>query len=134
MLKLTLAVTAALALAATGVAAQPGNAADPIVIRMKPGTDSVRLTGVLRQNVACCTYVFKARAGQEMIWSITGAVTRQVVGYPDGHVDGPGIPSPLPLPASGAYSFAVSPDLMADGAFGRYVLKIRIPPLRSPHS
>ena len=128
MLKFTLAAAAILALAATAASAQPGSAAHPIVIKMKLGTDSVTLTGVLRQNVDCCTYVFKAAAGQRMIWSISGAATRQVVGYPDGHVDGPGIPSPLPLPASGAYSFSVSPDLMADGAFGRYVLKIRIPP------
>ena len=130
MLKSILAAAAVLALAASSASAQSGSAAHPIVIKMKRGTDSVRLTGVMRQNVDCCTYVFKAGAGQEMIWSITGAVTRQVVGYPDGHVDGPGIPSPLPLPASGAYSFAVSPDLMADGAFGRFVLTMRIPPLR----
>jgi len=127
MLKLTLAAAAVLALA-TSASAQPGSVAYPIVIKMKRGTDSVTLTGVMRQNVDCCTYVFKAAAGQRMIWSISGAVTRQVVTYPDGHADGPGIPSPLPLPASGAYSFSVSPDLMADGAFGRYVLKIRIPP------
>jgi hypothetical protein len=128
MLKFTLAAAAVLALAATSASAQPGSAAHPIVIKMKRGTDSITLTGVMRQNVDCCTYVFKAAAGQRMVWSISGAVTRQVVTYPDGHVDGPGIPSPLPLPASGAYSFSVSPDLMADGAFGRYVLKIRIPP------
>src|SRR5665213_1925039 len=100
MLKLTLAA-AVLALAATAASAQPGSAAHPIVIKMKRGTDSVTLTGVLRQNVDCCTYVFKAAGGQRMIWSISGAATRQVVGYPDGHVDGPG---------------------------GRYVLKVRIPP------
>ncbi len=132
MLKRVMAAVAVLSLIATAAAAQPGNAADPIVIKMKRGTDSVRLTGVLRQNSACCTYAFKASAGQQMYWSITGAVTRQVIGYPDGHVDGPGLPNPLPLPASGLYSFSVSPDLMANGAFGRYVLKIRIPPLARP--
>jgi hypothetical protein len=132
MLKRVMAAAAVLTLAASAAAAQPGNAADPIVIKMKRGTDSVRLTGVLRQNSACCTYAFKASAGQQMYWSITGAVTRQVIGYPDGHVDGPGLPNPLPLPASGLYSFSVSPDLMANGAFGRYVLKIRIPPLARP--
>jgi hypothetical protein len=132
MLKRVIAAAAVLTLAASAAEAQPGNAADPIVIKMKRGTDSVRLTGVLRQNSACCTYAFKASAGQQMYWSITGAVTRQVIGYPDGHVDGPGLPNPLPLPASGLYSFSVSPDLMANGAFGRYVLKIRIPPLARP--
>jgi hypothetical protein len=131
MLKQVLALSAVLALAATGVAAQPGNAADPIVIKMKRGTDSVRLVGMLRQNVACCTYAFKASAGEQMYWSVTGAVTRQTIGYPDGRMDGPGLPNPLPLPASGLYSFSVSPNLMSDGAFGRYVLKIRIPPLKA---
>ena len=124
-----LATAAVLALVATVASAQPGSKAHPIVIKMKRGTDSVRLTGVLRQNGACCTYAFKANAGQKMFWSITGPATRQTIGYPDGHVDGPGLPNPLPLPVSGLYSFSVSPDLMADGAFGRYVLKIRIPPL-----
>ena len=100
MLKRVMAAAAALTMAASAAAAQPGNAADPIVIKMKRGSDSVRLTGVLRQNAACCTYAFKASAGQQMYWSITGAVTRQVIGYPDGHVDGPGLPNPLPLPAS----------------------------------
>jgi hypothetical protein len=131
MLKWLLALSAILVLAATGVAAQPGNAADPIVIKMNRGTDSVRLVGVLRQNAACCTYAFKASAGQQMFWSVTGAATRQTIGYPDGHTDGPGLPSPLPLPASGLYSFSVSPNLMADGAYGRYVLKVRIPPLKA---
>jgi len=129
-LKRVLAIAAVLALAASSAAAQAGNAANPIVIKMKRGTDSVRLVGVLRQNVACCTYAFKASAGQQLFWSINGPATRQTIGYPDGHVDGPGLPSPLPLPASGLYSFSVSPDLMAEGAFGRYVLKIRIPPLK----
>jgi hypothetical protein len=132
MLKRVLALSTALALAASAAAAQPGNAADPIVIKMKRGSDSVRLTGVLRQNAACCTYAFKASAGQTLYWRITGSATRQTIGYPDGHVDGPGLPNPVPLPASGLYSFSVSPNLMADGAFGRYVLKIRIPPLRDP--
>ncbi len=132
MLKRLMAAAVVLSLIATAAAAQPGNAADPIVIKMKRGTDSVRLTGVMRQNSACCTYAFKASAGQQLYWSITGAVTRQVIGYPDGHVDGPGLPNPIPLPATGLYSFSVSPDLMADGAFGRYVLKIRIPPLPRP--
>jgi hypothetical protein len=68
MLKLTLVATAVLALATTAASAQPGSATHPIVIKMKRGTDSVRLTGVMRQNVDCCTYAFKASAGQQMIW------------------------------------------------------------------
>ena len=52
MLKRVLAVAAVLALAASSAAAQAGNAANPIVIKMKRGTDSVRLIGVLRQMKA----------------------------------------------------------------------------------
>jgi hypothetical protein len=111
-------------------AAQTGSAAMPIVVHMRRGTDSIRLTGVLRQNVACCAYSFMASAGQTLDWRVTGPAVRVVVTYPDGHSDGPGVPSPLPLPQSGAYVFAISPDLMADGAFGRFVFTMRIPPLK----
>ncbi|HEX4196281.1 MAG TPA: hypothetical protein VHZ26_02460 [Caulobacteraceae bacterium] len=126
-----LAASAALALLASVAAAQPGNAADPITIKMKRGSDSVRIVGVLRPEVACCTYVFKAKAGQKLYWSVTGASTRQTIGYPGGGVDGPGLPDPLPLPATGAYVLSVTPDLMAEGAYGRFVLKLRVPPLKA---
>lgn len=129
MLTRVIAASAALALLASAAAAQSGNAAEPITVKMKRGTDSVRIVGVLRPEIACCTYAFKAAAGQKLYWSVTGASTRQVIGYPDGSVDGPGLPNPVPLPATGAYSFSVTPDLMAEGAYGRFVLKIRIPPL-----
>jgi hypothetical protein len=131
MLKLVFASATALALIASGAAAQSGNAAMPIPIHMKRGTDSVTIRGVLRQNTACCTYVFEASAGQRLIWSVTGATARETIGYPGGQMDGPGLPNPLPLPASGSYVFSVSPDLMADGAFGPFVLKMRIPPLKA---
>jgi len=124
-LKVALAV---LALAgATGAAAQVGNPAMPIYLKMKHGTDRLTVRGVLKQGDACCTYVFKARAGQQLYWSERGAVVRLTIGYPDGHMDGPGLANPLPLPASGAYTLAVSPDLMADGAYGPFTLKLRIP-------
>jgi hypothetical protein len=125
-----LAGLAAAAICATAASAQLGNAAMPIVLKMKRGTDTMTVHGVLRQNVACCTYVFKAKAGQKLHWTESGAVVRMVITYPDGHADGPGLPDPLPLPAAGAYTLAVSPDLMADGAFGPFTLKLRIPPAR----
>jgi hypothetical protein len=128
MLKLSLAAIAALALTASAAAAQPGAASQPILLKMERGTDTIVVRGVLRQNVDCCTYVFKAQAGQLLYWSETGAVARLVITYPDGHVDGPGFANPLPLPATGAYTLSVSPDLMADGAFGRFTLKLRTPP------
>ena len=118
----------ALGLVATPALAQVGNPAMPIEIKMKRGTDYATVRGVLRQNGDCCTYVFKARAGQRMYWRESGAVVRMVITYPDGNSDGPGLPNPQPLTESGTYTLAISPDLMAEGAFGTYTLKIRIPP------
>jgi hypothetical protein len=119
-------LAAGAALIADPAAAQVGNAAIPL--KMKRGTDSLTVHGVLKQNVACCSYVFAARAGQQLHWRISGPAVRMTISYPDGHTDGPGIPNPLPLPASGHYVLGVTPDLMADGAFGRFTLTIRIPP------
>jgi hypothetical protein len=123
-------VIAAAALSLTGAAAhaQVGNAAMAIPLKMQRGGDTVVVRGVLRRGVACCTYVFKARAGQRLYWSERGAAVRMTARYPDGHTDGPGLPNPLPLPKGGAYTLSVSPNLMADGAYGRFVLKLRIPP------
>ena len=131
MLKAALAALAMLAVTASGAVAQVGNPAMPIYLKMQRGSDRLTVRGVLKKDVACCTYVFKARAGQQLYWSERGAAVRMTIGYPDGHMDGPGLANPLPLPASGAYTLAVSPDLMADGAFGPFTLKLRIPP--PPH-
>lgn len=121
-----LAVLAGFA-AGEAFAAAPGSQANPIAVRMRRGADSVRLAGVLRQNRDCCSYRFKARAGQTLNWTVMGPAIRVTMTYPDGHTDGPGLPAAIPLPADGAYVFRVSPNLMADGAFGRFVLRLRIP-------
>ncbi len=125
-----LIVAAAFALIATAAAARPGDAAHPIVLKMQRGTDSVTVTGVLRQNVDCCAYAFKAHAGQMLHWTESGAAARIGLAYPNGDGIDPGLPNPTPLPQTGAYVFTVSPDLMADGAFGRFTLMLRIPPSR----
>ncbi len=123
------ALLAALAaLVAAPALAQIGNAAMPIQLKMKRGTDTIIVHGALRQGLACCTYVFKAHAGQKLYWRETGAAARLTVGYPDGRMDGPGLPNPLPLPQSGVYTLGVGPDTMADGAYGRFTLRLRIPP------
>jgi hypothetical protein len=117
------------ALVASHATARPGPPADPIVVHMKRGADTVRLAGDLRPNVDCCAYSIRARAGQSLFWLLAGPGVRVIMTYPDGHTDGPGLASAIPLPADGGYVFSVTPDLMADGAFGRYTLTLRIPPL-----
>jgi hypothetical protein len=126
--RFALIAAATLTLIAVPVAAQPGSAQDPIVVHMKRGTDTITMTGELRQNLDCCTYLLKARAGQTLHWQVTGAAVRATVTYPDGHGDGP-FADTIPLPADGVYLFSISPDLMADGAFGRFKLTLIIPPL-----
>ena len=128
---MTKTALAALALAAMMVgvaAAQVGNPAMPIDLKMARGTDRLVVRGTLTQGVACCTYVFKARAGQTLYWRETGAAVRLTIGYPDGRMQGPDFANPLPLPVSGAYTLAVSPDTMANGAYGPFTLTLRIPP------
>ena len=130
MPKPSLAAVAALCLLATAVAAaaQPGSASSPIPLKMKRGTDVIVVRGVLRQNVDCCAYVFEAVAGQRLHWTRTGAVARMGMVQPDGQIIDPGLPNPADLPLTGTYRLLVGPDLMADGAFGPFTLKLRIPP------
>ncbi len=130
MLKTVIAAAAAagLGLAASVAVAQP-DPSKAIVLHMKRGSDTITVKGVLRQNGPdCCAYAIGAAAGQRLYWTINGPAVRMTIQYPDGSADGPGIPSPVPLKTSGVYILGVSPDLMADGAFGRFTLKIRIPP------
>jgi hypothetical protein len=126
-----MATVAALVLAQPALAA-PGADDDPIVVHFKRGSDSVRYRGALKQNVQCCAYRIKARAGQTLYWRFTGPAFRAVIAYPDGQTDGPGIPTAIPLPQDGVYVLTFSPNLMADGAFGRFALTIRIPPKAPP--
>jgi len=125
--RLALIAAAALAPAQPALAAT-GSDEDPIPVHFKRGSDNVQLTGELKQNVRCCAYRFKAHAGQTLRWRFTGPVFRAVIAYPDGRVDGPGIPQSIPLTLDGEYVLTFSPDLMADGAFGRYRLTLTIPP------
>jgi len=130
MFKLALAATALFILPASAAVAAPGSAADPIELKMQVGTDIITVHGVLRQNLDCCAYTFKAAAGQKLYYKVSGAVTRLVITSPDGDSDGPNFESPKTLPQAGAYTLSVSPDTMADGAYGPFTLTLTIPPKR----
>jgi hypothetical protein len=123
------AALAAFLLAAAPAIAQPGSEASPISVHFRRGGDAIRFTGVLRQGQQCCSYRFNAEAGQVLNWRETGATIRVVMKYPDGHIDGPGLPQAIALPQTGTYVFTISPNLMADGAFGPFTLRLQIPPL-----
>ena len=125
-----LALTA-LALAFPAAAASGANN-NPIVVKMKRGTDTITLTGRLRPGQDCCAYRIVAHAGQILRWRLKGPATRETITGPDGQSDGPGLPPAIPLTMDGAYIFAVHPNLMADGAYGRFTLKLTIPPPPKP--
>ena len=111
----------------TGVAeAATGSGGDPIVVHMRRGTDRIRLRGVLKESVDCCTYKFDARKGQHLTAGVSGAATRLTITYPNGDGDGPGLPSNMEVPETGTYLLSVSPNLMADGAYGRFTLYLAI--------
>jgi hypothetical protein len=129
-LRLT-AILAALAMtpvlmSAVPAAAQDDDDAHCTTIHMQRGTDRIVLQGRLTQERASYCYRFKARAGQVLKWSLSGPATRLVIGYPDGNGDGPGIPERIELTQTGAYTFTVGANLMADGAFGHFRLTMVI--------
>ncbi|HWE45195.1 MAG TPA: hypothetical protein VG407_04130 [Caulobacteraceae bacterium] len=63
-----------------------------VQVHMRRGTDTIAYSGRLTRGRESCDYHFKARAGQTLTWSLDGLATRQVIAYPDGNADGPGIP------------------------------------------
>lgn len=121
-----LAVFATAALTGPAVAGCKGSRACPIEVHIASGANTVVLAGRTRQNVDCCAYSFRARAGQRLYWRLEGAALRTVLKYPNGDVDGPGVPNGVRLPASGRYVFDVHPNLMADGAYGWFRLTLTI--------
>ena len=128
MLKTVLVTVALVALTAGAAAARPGDDNHPIPLHMALGTDTVTVHGVLSRRYECCTYSFKAHAGQTLHWTFRGPAARIGLAYPDGDGINPGLPNPTPLPQTGSYVFSASPDLMAEGIYGPFTLTIRIPP------
>ena len=120
------ALLALFAFAEAPAASANGGPTTCVGLHMRRGTDTITAEGRLtRQGGAYC-YRLSARAGQTLTWSLRGPATRQVITYPDGHADGPGIPGSIPLPQTGSYLFTVSPNLMAEGAYGRFWLTLTI--------
>ena len=78
------------------------------------------------QNGDCCAYALDARAGQILTWRFEGPNERATITYPDGEVDGPGIPASIPLTQTGTHILSVRPNLMAGDGYGPFRLTITI--------
>jgi hypothetical protein len=126
MLKLSLICAGLLAASAPGAVARPSDGTHAIPLHMARGTDVIVVHGRLRPNSDCCTYSFRARAGQILHWTWHGPAARMGLTYPDGDGINPGLPETVRLPQTGAYAFDVSPNLMAEGIYGRFTLTLRI--------
>jgi len=111
------------------LAAQAAVAATPIPLKMKPGSDSITVKGVLTQTGDCCSYSFGAAAGQKLTVSSTGSQGHFLIHFPSGDTDGP-FPGPYTwtLPATGTYILEIGPNEKFDHAYGPFTMTLRIPP------
>jgi hypothetical protein len=99
---------------------RPGANACPIEIVV---TDKeTKLTGRLTPRQRSVSYRFDAAAPLTLRWRFKGPTVRMVLAYPDGDVDGPGVPPEVALTKSGAHVFSVASNLMAEGIYGKYTL------------
>jgi hypothetical protein len=122
MLK-TMLLAAGLSLAAQAAAASP-----PIPLKMALGSDSITVKGVLSAKTDCCTYTFKAAAGQTLYVTETGA-GHVLVAFPNGDAAGP-YPGEWTekLQQTGTYTVEVNSNPKFPPDTGPFTLTLRIPP------
>jgi hypothetical protein len=117
----------ALLAAAVTLAAQAAVGA-PIPLKMALGSDSITVKGVLSEKSDCCSYTFKAAAGQKLYVTETG-VGHVLLVFPGGDTAGP-YPGEFTetLPATGTYKVDVNSNPKFQPEYGRFTLTLRIPP------
>ena len=132
-LGLALAATSLLMLGAPvrpASACTPGDEACPIVLKMQPGAVSVTESGDLTQNRPTVAFRFEARAGQTVVVHVSGPATKGQLPLSGPISEDAGgdfyQDTPFKLPASGIYTLTVYANMMADGAFGRFMLTLTI--------
>ena len=96
-------------------------------LHMARGSNVVVVHGRLRPTGDCCSYAFKARAGQTLHWRYAGPNAR-VWMTPPGDADNVplDVEDAIPLAQTGAYRIDVSPNLHAEDIYGRFTLTLRI--------
>lgn len=114
----TVAVLCLLSTPSAEGACLPGSHRCPIRLRLR--AQAVAVKGALSPQRLSVSYSFRARAGQSLVWSLSGPTAHATITYPDGNSDGPDLPETLPLPQTGAYTFTISANRMAENAFGPF--------------
>jgi hypothetical protein len=103
----------------------------PIDINLGEGSKVV-VRGRLTRHRMIYSYRLLSEPNRVLIWKFRGPAIRTLITYPDGHVDGPGLPREIPLSQKGSYVFSVSSNTMADRIYGRFTLQFTIKTVGSP--
>jgi hypothetical protein len=111
---------------AFGATCVAGSDGCPIRLHLRTGSNRISVHGRLTPDRSRYSYLFRARAGQQLTWTFNGPTVRTLIRYPTGGSDGPGLPNEIPLPSTGIYVFTVSSNTMAENIFGPVQLTLRI--------
>jgi hypothetical protein len=107
-----------------------GEEACPVVLRMAPGTTSIKANGWVSGENPDYYFKFEARAGQKMTIRVVGGNIKTGPGipitFPDGKGDAVDVDTPYRLPATGSYVIQMHANTMSDGPFGRFTMTLTI--------
>ena len=105
---------------------RPGCQIEIVFADVGLGERVARMQGHLSADQPGISYVFAGRAGETLRLKFSGPAARLVLTWPDGRLDGRGLPAELLLGAKGNYALRVSGDTMADNAYGEFQLELRL--------
>jgi hypothetical protein len=116
--------------AARAATCRPGQAACPVVLKMKPGASVIKATGSVSGERPNYSFKFVARAGQTLVIHTVGGGLKTGPGIPiagpNGVQDAVDEDTPYKLPATGAYVIDLHANTMSNGPFGRFQITLSI--------
>lgn len=107
-----------------------GDAACPVVLKMKPGATEIAATGSVSGERPDYYFKFVAKAGQKIVVHTVGGGLKTGPGIPisgpNGMQDAVGEDTPFALPSTGTYVLDLHANTMSDGPFGRFRMTLQI--------
>jgi hypothetical protein len=107
-----------------------GDAACPVMLKLKPGETEIRASGTVSGEKPDYYFALAATAGQKIIVHTDGGGLKTGPGIP---ISGPGgmqdavdEDAPFTLPATGTYVLDFHANTMSDGPFGRFRMSLKI--------
>jgi hypothetical protein len=98
----------------------------PIEINLREDGNGVVVRGRLSHRRMVYSYRFFSKKDRIFTWKFRGPAVRELIAYPDGQVDGPGLPMEIPLKQQGNYVFSVASNTMAEKIFGPFALQLTL--------